>query len=600
MTELSDHHSLKRRRRPAKSCDACRARKVRCDQKIPCGPCTKARSAPKCIYGPDTIRLLSPDPTPENSGPGAATASSTRRHTPELASLGHTTESDQLRQLIAQLQNRVDSLETKLQASAARPATTSATELRVAPIAPKLRQTGEKNKIFGANHWIHTAKYIRAGNIGTKDVELSFETPKIDYAKIRQDMTKLRLNIKQYEIPLLNEPVPDIIATIPTRVECDALVDIYMTTHERIYRILHLPTFYQDYESFWQDQAASSIPFRLKLVLIFALGSTLSENTGECALADRQARTWLYAAQWWLTGPTEKTTFNLDGVQVACLLQLARQMTSVGRAWVSSGALLQMAFSVGLHRDPGHFPAMAPLQAQMQRQLWATVLELSLLSAMDSHMQAYVDLTACDTKPPDNINDEDIGSLQSKPEDELTDASLQRMLCKSLPSRFQAAKLMHSGNEIVYADAISLANALKTFCTEMSGFFEMNATSPKLNNFHRSFLDIHLRLHILRLHRQFLLQRPDEPSCFLSRKVCFDTAMVVASYSAHATSPDIHLRRISQLSLSTTGATRAPLSLEIITMLGLELRMQISEDDSGGRGPAGEISQAPASLYMRR
>ncbi|KAJ3498042.1 hypothetical protein NLG97_g1430 [Lecanicillium saksenae] len=599
MTDLPDHHSVKRRRRPAKSCDACRARKVRCDQKMPCGPCTKARSTPKCIYGPDTIRLLSPDPTPEESGPGATTASCTPaalRHTPERVSPASSAEADQLRQQIAQLRTRVNTLETRLQANETRQTTLSAADLRVTPIAPRLRQTGEKNKIFGANHWIHTAKYMRTGNIGTKDVELSFETPKIDYAKIRHDMTKLRLSIKQCEMPILIDPVADVIATIPTRVECDALVDIYMATHERIYRVLHLPTFYREYEAFWQDQTASGLSFRFKLVLILALGSTLSEHTGECALADRQTRTWLYAAQWWLTGPTEKTTFNLEGVQVACLLQLVRQMTPVGRAWLSSGALLQMAFSVGLHRDPGHFPAMAPLQAQLQRQLWATVLELNLLSAMDSPMQAYVDLSACDTKPPDNINDDDpansTSAPQNRPDGELTDASLQRMLCKSFASRFQAAKLMHSGSELRYTDIISLGNSLKSFCTEMSEFFETNCASPALNNFHRSLLEIHFRFHILRLHRQFLLQKPDEASCLLSRKLCFESAMVVASYSSHTASPDIHLRRLSQLFLRTTGTMRAPLSLEIITMLGLELRTQISEDDSGGRGPAGELAQA--------
>ncbi|KAJ4147057.1 hypothetical protein LMH87_001610 [Akanthomyces muscarius] len=209
-------------------------------------------------------------------------------------------------------------------------------------------------------------------------------------------------------MPILNDPVTDILATIPTRVECDALVDIYLSTHERMYRVLHTPTFHQQYEAFWQDQAASSMSFCMKLVLILALGSTLSQEAGECALADRQTRTWTYAAQWWLTGPTEKSTFNLDGVQVACLLQLARQMTAVGRAWISSGSLLQMAFSVGLHRDPSHFPSMTPLQAQMQRRLWATVLELHLLSAMDSPMQAYADLESCDTRPPDNIDDEQL------------------------------------------------------------------------------------------------------------------------------------------------------------------------------------------------
>lgn len=410
-------------------------------------------------------------------------------------------------------------------------------------------------------------------------------------------MTKLRLTIKQFEMPILNDPVPDLIATLPSREECDVLVDIYLSTHERIYRVLHRPTFAQYYDAFWQDPAASSTPFRMTLILILALGTTLRDDAGECALASRKVRTWLYAAQWWLTGPTEKTTFTLEGMQVACLLQLARQMTVVGRAWASSGTLLQMAFATGLHRDPGHFPAMAPRQAQLQRQLWATVRELSLLSAMDSPMQAYVDLAACDTKPPENIDDVDVGTNAevpgcSRPDEEMTDASLQRLLCKSFSSRLQAAKLIHGSGDIVYADAISLANTLKAACSELSQFFDTHSESPLLNGFHSGFLDIHFRLHILRLHRQFLLQKSDETSCFLSRKVCFDAATVIASYASHNTSPDVHLRRLSRLFLSTTGAMRAPFSLEIITMLGLELRMQLVDDDTHGRGPAGALARA--------
>lgn len=400
-------------------------------------------------------------------------------------------------------------------------------------------------------------------------------------------------------MPALNDPVGDLLVTVPARATCDALVAIYMSTHERMYRVLHVPTFHQQYEAFWLDQAASSSSFRMKLVLVLALGSTLSDEVGEeCAIADRQIRTWTYAAQWWLTGPTEKSTFNLDGMQVACLLQLARQMTAVGRAWVSAGSLLQMAFSVGLHRDPRHFPSMAPRQAQLQRQLWATVLELHLLSAMDSPMQAYVDHASCDTRPPDNVNDADLAAdgestPTSKDDDEMTDSSLQRLLCKSLPRRLQAAQHLHSGHALVYADTIRLANTLKAAGTELSRFFDAHATSPLLNSFHRSFLDIHMRLHILRLHRQFLLQQPDEASCFLSRKVCFDAAMVIASYaSLTSSSSDIHLRRLAQLSLNTTGTMRAPLSLEIITMLGLELRLQITEDDNDDSGPAGQLARA--------
>ncbi|KAM3548481.1 hypothetical protein MY1884_009164 [Beauveria asiatica] len=104
---------------------------------------------------------------------------------------------------------------------------------------------------------------------------------------------------------------------------------------------------------------------------------------------------------------------------------------------------------------------MAPLQDQMQRQLWATVRELHLLSAMDSSMQAYIDLNSCDIQPPENINDEDItaelGALPvGKPCGEIIDTSLQRILCESFSKRLQAAQSLHSGTGLAYADTIKL------------------------------------------------------------------------------------------------------------------------------------------------
>lgn len=46
-------NSEKRRRRPPLACVACRRRKVRCDRKLPCQNCTRARRATSCAYVPD-------------------------------------------------------------------------------------------------------------------------------------------------------------------------------------------------------------------------------------------------------------------------------------------------------------------------------------------------------------------------------------------------------------------------------------------------------------------------------------------------------------------------------------------------------------------
>lgn len=161
MAELADTHSMKRRRRPAKSCEPCRARKVRCDQKSPCGPCQKARATPTCIYAADTVRLPSPRPSPEIVAGGTVTAPpiSTMAH---LESSPWATVSDmaQLQQQVNQLQTQIDSLKPKEASQSNKKGATPTASTRVAPATPKLRQTATKNKVYGANHWIHTLKLV--------------------------------------------------------------------------------------------------------------------------------------------------------------------------------------------------------------------------------------------------------------------------------------------------------------------------------------------------------------------------------------------------------------------------------------------------------
>lgn len=434
-----------------------------------------------------------------------------------------------------------------------------------------------------------------------KDVEVSFDIlPKDGFAKEQQAVSTKRGIIKQAEMPVLQEPVPDLLSTIPNRTRCDELVDTYMATYEKMYRILHVPSFYKEYEAFWQNPLASRVAFRMELVLVLALGAGLSDQDGELAVMERQGRTWIYAAQWWLNGPIERSTFTLEGIQIACLFQLARQMTGLGRGWVSSGSLLQMAFSVGLHRDPDRFPSVAPFQAEMQRRLWATVRELSLLAAMDSPMHVSIDGDCCDTKPPANLNDKDMvpgaasdAVFTPKPDGKLTDSSLQRLLLQSRPVRLRAVQQLHSVKELVYADTHQLCTKITDAQKRLFQFFKTHLSSTLVTRFHHVFLDIHFRLHMLRLHRQFLLQRPDDTECSISQTFCFRNAMAIASYvsilppgpdrpSTSTSTPvspsDTHHRRLANLFANATGATKAPLSLEITTMLGLEIRMQLAEE----------------------
>lgn len=187
----------RKRRRPALSCEQCRRRKVRCDREMPCGPCTRAHPPLSCEYVNEGKALL--DAKLDNRG-GQGTAS------PTTILPAHDQLSDrqgandrariaQLEQTVQALQNRVRDLEQGIQGERSgtqrltlsdndaprrsgdgvderipdvghanierRPNRLDQPQTMIAPLAPRLKSTGERVKLFGTTHWALGFQQVR-------------------------------------------------------------------------------------------------------------------------------------------------------------------------------------------------------------------------------------------------------------------------------------------------------------------------------------------------------------------------------------------------------------------------------------------------------
>lgn len=326
----------------------------------------------------------------------------------------------------------------------------------------------------------------------------------------------------------------------------------------------------------------------MKLVLILAIGSTFYAHGG--AITDRPylhvAQKWIYAAQWWLTGPSEKSTFSLDGLQVFCLLLISRQATGLGASpWLSTGSLLKMAMAMGLHRDPANFPALTVFQSEMRVRLWTVVLELTVQSSLDSGTPILLpqDFSG---RGPMNIDDQDICPdtvIAPKLKNQPTESSIQILLRESLNLRVEAIRLINSNNPQSYEKALSLGAELRDACRKIASFFYLdNSCQPthglRASNFHRIFLDMQIRRYILFLHTPFMIQARKKPQYYYSRKVCLESAMVIASYADNLNLPRCELDDLSRLIMIGKGPFKGPLSLDIISALGLEIITQLEEE----------------------
>lgn len=199
----------RKRRRPAKSCEQCRRRKIRCDQNMPCGACVRARASLQCSYLPDSVDtrgisaqglVSEPAPvsvlSPESSTVSVSTgqnmphqshdvdAAMQRRQTGDSLTVRQAKTIDDLRRHIQQLEAQLISLRSpnylptpsgtttgpevrqqeKYKVSTDR-SQSSASDICIPVTLPRLRNAPDKTKLFGQSHWLHTAEKVRTVRI---------------------------------------------------------------------------------------------------------------------------------------------------------------------------------------------------------------------------------------------------------------------------------------------------------------------------------------------------------------------------------------------------------------------------------------------------
>ncbi|KAL4738619.1 hypothetical protein BDV11DRAFT_131445 [Aspergillus similis] len=648
---MATEHGSRKRRRPARSCEQCRQRKVRCDRNVPCGPCTRARSVLHCSYrdkspSPNSACLEStltprtaqrpvteafsqraPDrPTPTDLGDTNLQSKvdlplirhriqSLEDRLTALVKNSHLSRDDRrLEQALHDLTERTRNIEQQLTAAPRQFGKTHEnSDLIVNDIPQRLNMTAGKTKLLGPTHWIHKADKLQVvESLSAKESEASFRELKADLTNVVKECRALRKSIKSHRAVALDDPVPDLRTTIPAQPVCDELVQCYLRTFEPIYRVLHIPSFWESYRIFWTEPQSSPMSFLMKLVLILAIGTVFyrDSTSGFDNRFTQLKQKWVYAAQWWLTGPSEETTASLDGLQVFCLLLTARKVCRLGTSSVlSTNSLIDMAMRLGLHIDPANFPNLSAFESEMRVRLWATVREIALQSALESGLPCRY-TPGFDPRPPFNLDDRDIGPNinqvpSTKPHTQWTDTSFLSLLQDSVKLRMEIVHFVASPGEKSYQQALRLTADMRQACRKLADFTQSCKASPSDHGlrptvFHKRFLDMEFRRYILALHAPFIVQARKDPRFFYSRKASLESAMVIASYADSLNLPATPADDFSKMILAGTGSFKGPLGLDIISVLGLEIVTQLEDESSESLlGPGEEIAKATRAPIVR-
>ena len=225
---------------------------------------------------------------------------------------------------------------------------------------------------------------------------------------------------------------------LPTRFVCDILVDMYLTHWEKTLRVLHVPSFRQEYTAFWeQDYQLTNLSpgFIPQLIAILVIAYRIHSDS-EAFLERGFAYTCYAMLKAWQNQLVGRERSYFSNLQAATLLVIAGQMIpqSLDKMWTETGALVRHAMTLGLHVEPDGYARVNVFHGEIRRRLWATILELDIQSSLLAGMPTTIRFPDYNCRCPSNIDDRDLNERMAT----LPNAQRLEVWTDTLPQIFLA------------------------------------------------------------------------------------------------------------------------------------------------------------------
>ncbi|KAF4818432.1 Transcription factor lepE [Colletotrichum siamense] len=536
-----------KRPRPVKSCTECRKRKLRCDRNLPCSQCQKSHR--NCKYAAEQDSSMLSDgsdaevgdiqrPPKRNCLPTGAPSSGP--HPAESSSFppqrngegtGHSA--------LEELTSRLDRLEKQFMIKSPAGTEFSGAGQRL-PLSPEtirgltVKRGALRTRFFGQNSIVpltdpsqfDEAKDFMANQSkidGIRDIMYGLQ---VLHKRIQEEYRKSLSPISVFAdsvVPVMKR-MQDI---LPKKAICDRLLTSYIDTSETIYRMIHVPTFKEQHELFWEGKLPGDA-FLPQLLTVLSIGSrfeTKSKGLGHERVEGVHIPTACALVRSWLDGLKGKQLVDLTTLQTEILLVHAQRMTTPRPqdSWAQLGYIVRMAMTMGLHRDPSEFEPRVPVFfGELRRRLWFTILDMDLHLSLACNLSCLVRDGDFTCRPPRNLDDKDLFFEMkelppSKPIDQLTDNQMQVYAAMTLGVRMQVAHLINRVDSIRdYSEVLEVGTKLDRFLEDINYLFPrhgiLNEVEKSKQWRSRVILDMHVRRPLLALYRPFALGLPDAPS----------------------------------------------------------------------------------------
>ncbi|KAF2680180.1 hypothetical protein K458DRAFT_445398 [Lentithecium fluviatile CBS 122367] len=529
--------SRKRKQRAVLSCDDCRRRKLKCDRELPCNRCIHGGVAEKCAYRKDA-HLIEGDTTHDHSTKrvrkslappiqlhAISTTQPDEHNTEQDTHLENLSPVHPGKDRVAELEQRLFSLEALLSSLQNKPSFTPESSVHLenkdagdipgaSTIFFKGRDYrtfyyGPTNPMIVITHFPDLRPFMKRVFIGSTLQRLRQDS------KLQEDRARMTKN------PNRILSVPSLRSLLPDKETVEKVIRTYFATFETTYRILHIPSFFSAYQTYW---AASTPPNSdMDAIVLAIMACTLCTSTHESTRYDTdgstfrsKAITWIKACEAWLRRQSNKHR-TLATLQVRCLRLLAISTTCHKTKEYYQEVQQHMALmrSFGMHRDPGILGARCSVfEGEMRRRLWATSMELELQASIDKGTPSVLSSLEYDCTPPRNIMDFELHAgmkhlPESQPNSLFSDTSYLHCASQSVSLRIRLCAT---------ANSLRTAATFQEVLRDEQDVQSALAKIPRWKEPHTllvwTLLDLQLRQFVVILHTQramnnLLRARPD-------------------------------------------------------------------------------------------
>ncbi|KAF4838525.1 Fusarisetin A cluster transcription factor fsa6 [Colletotrichum tropicale] len=338
----------------------------------------------------------------------------------------------------------------------------------------------------------------------------------------------------------------EILSALPPKSTVDRYVSRYFNHLDLVASSsVHGPTFLREYEAFWVDPSSSSIMWVGLLYSMICLALIASDTNGLVLSMDTTNHTLdieLYrekVVQCLMMGEyTNGGSHTLETFMNYVYIEFRIREDAEKDVWFLLGIEVNLAKRMGYHRDPKHFPGITPLEGEMRRRVWTTVLLGDSLISGQMGMPRMITSDQFDTQEPRNLNDVDLeGNVSElpppRPETEHTTAlgiiARRRILIALGAVSDLTSSLKPSG----YAEYMRVDKVLNDARSTIPPPLKPRSMASSVTDSPQTIMARLFLSHIyykgqIMLHRRFLFAEsisPDDDTFAYSRQTCINAAL---------------------------------------------------------------------------